>query len=152
MSGAFNDYASAAQHKVDMVVEGWRGAFIVAYKRGQGKRVNMKTAGVTAEKAAEVREMIKSGKIASSGETVIERKEEKVAEFDKSRIKFKIPEATFLLWLDCRELNLNDEALHQYFIHKKLGLSQGVFFGTGGTGYMRLNIAISKEILKNIKL
>ena len=46
MSGAFNDYASAAQHKVDMIVEGWKGAFVVAYQRGQGKRVNIKEAGV----------------------------------------------------------------------------------------------------------
>ncbi len=69
---------------------------------------------------------------------------------NNSRIKFKIPEATFLLWLDCRELELNDETLHQYFISKKLGLSQGIFFGTGGSGYMRLNIALSKEYIKKI--
>jgi len=71
---------------------------------------------------------------------------------NNSKIKFKTPEATFLLWLDCRALNLDDEALLQYFIDKKLGLSQGIFFGTKGTGYMRLNIAVSKEILNFIKL
>ncbi|CAA6818152.1 MAG: Aspartate aminotransferase (EC [uncultured Sulfurovum sp.] len=71
---------------------------------------------------------------------------------NNSKIKFKSPDATFLLWLDCRELNLDDEALHQYFISKKLGLSQGILFGTQGRGYMRLNIAISKKLLNFIKL
>ncbi|CAA6815750.1 MAG: Aspartate aminotransferase (EC [uncultured Sulfurovum sp.] len=70
----------------------------------------------------------------------------------KSKIKFKTPEATFLLWLDCRALHLEDEALAQYFIDKKLGLSPGITFGTGGTGYMRLNIAVSTKALKYIKL
>ncbi|CAA6800106.1 MAG: Aspartate aminotransferase (EC [uncultured Sulfurovum sp.] len=69
-----------------------------------------------------------------------------------SKIKFKNPDATFLLWLDCRALKLNDEELHQYFVNKKLGLSQGISFGTGGKGYMRMNIAISKKAMNSIKL
>lgn len=87
MSGAFNDYASAAQHKVDMIVEGWKGAFVVAYQRGQGKRVTMDAAGVTEKEAAEARKLIESGKIAT-GET--ENIEPPSETFDKSRIKFKI--------------------------------------------------------------
>lgn len=73
-------------------------------------------------------------------------------EQNNSKIKFKIPEATFLLWLDCRKLNLDDKSLHQYFINKKLGLSQGIFFGKEGSGYMRLNIAISKKLLNTINI
>ena len=69
-----------------------------------------------------------------------------------SKIKFKNPEATFLLWLDCRALKLNDEELHQYFVNKKLGLSQGILFGKGGEGHMRINIAISKKAMSTIKL
>jgi len=69
-----------------------------------------------------------------------------------SPITFKKPEATFLLWLDCRTLNLNEDALAQYFIKKNLGLSQGISFGRGGEGFMRLNIALSKEIINKIKL
>ena len=69
-----------------------------------------------------------------------------------SKIKFKIPKATFLLWLDCRALHLNDEALNQYFIEKKLGLSKGTSFGSGGEGYMRFNIAISKKTIKHINI
>jgi hypothetical protein len=89
MSGAFNDYATAAKHKIDMIAEGWKGAFVVAYRRGQGKRVTMQTAGVTAEKVAQAQELIKTGKV-ESGVNEPPPPPEPVATFDKSRIKFKI--------------------------------------------------------------
>jgi cysteine-S-conjugate beta-lyase len=55
------------------------------------------------------------------------------------------PQATYLLWLDCRKLNLNDEALKRFFIEEaKLGLSPGAMFGRGGEGFMRMNIGTSK--------
>lgn len=51
------------------------------------------------------------------------------------------PQGTYLLWLDCRKLNLDDEALNRFFIQEaKLGLSPGAIFGRGGEGYMRMNI------------
>lgn len=50
-------------------------------------------------------------------------------------------QGTFLLWLDCRKLNLDDLALQQLFIQKaKLGLSPGILFGQEGKGFMRMNI------------
>jgi hypothetical protein len=88
MSGAFDEYALAAQHKIDMIAEGWKGAFVVAYRRGQGKRVTMQTAGVTAEKAAEAQRLIKGGKVSAAINEVPEP--EPAATFDKSRVKFKI--------------------------------------------------------------
>ena len=88
MSGAFDDYSQAAQHKIDMIAEGWKGAFVVAYRRGQGKRVTMQTAGVTAEKAKEAQRLIETGKVASAINTP--PKPEPVETFDKTRIKFKI--------------------------------------------------------------
>ena len=55
------------------------------------------------------------------------------------------PQATYLLWLDCRKLNLNDNALNLFFIQEaKLGLSKGAMFGQGGKGFMRLNIGTPK--------
>ena len=55
------------------------------------------------------------------------------------------PQATYLLWLDCRKLNLNDEALKRFFIEEaKLGLSPGAMFGSGGEGFMRMNIGTTK--------
>jgi cystathionine beta-lyase len=65
------------------------------------------------------------------------------------KIKAMHLEATFLLWLDCRELGLSDKELEQFFITKaKLGLNTGVSFGKGGKGFMRLNFAVSRSVLK----
>ena len=51
------------------------------------------------------------------------------------------PEATYLLWLDCRKLALSDVQLRDFFIKKcKLGMNPGSVFGQGGSGFMRLNI------------
>ncbi len=50
--------------------------------------------------------------------------------------------ATFLIWLDCRALEMDDEELKNFFIYKaKLGLNSGIDFGEAGSGFMRLNIA-----------
>ena len=55
------------------------------------------------------------------------------------------PQGTYLLWLDCRKLNLTDEALNRFFIEEaKLGLSPGAMFGNGGSGFMRMNIGTTK--------
>jgi cystathionine beta-lyase len=58
-------------------------------------------------------------------------------------------ESTFLLWLDCRGLNMSDRDLEEFFIKKvRVGLNSGVSFGSGGSGFMRLNYATSKVVLK----
>jgi len=64
------------------------------------------------------------------------------------QIKACIPQASFLIWLDCRELSLSKEELPKFFIQKaKLGLNPGHSFGPGGEGFMRLNIGCAKEVL-----
>lgn len=61
------------------------------------------------------------------------------------KIKVITPQATYLLWLDCRKLNLDDQALNRFFIQEaKLGLSPGAMFGRGGEGFMRMNIGTTK--------
>lgn len=59
-----------------------------------------------------------------------------------------VPEATFLLWLDCRSLGLSDDALRQRLIDAGLGLSPGVQFGPEGSGFMRLNFGLSRIELR----
>ncbi len=55
------------------------------------------------------------------------------------------PQGTYLLWLDCRKLKLDDVALNQFVIQEaKLGLSPGALFGRGGEGFMRMNIGTPK--------
>jgi len=64
-------------------------------------------------------------------------------------ITFKKPEATYLLWLNCKSLYLDDDQLNDFFIHKAgIGMNKGSIFGKGGTGYMRMNIACPRKTLE----
>jgi len=57
-------------------------------------------------------------------------------------------EGTYLPWLDCRALGLDDNQLHDLFLKDaKLWLDDGTMFGTGGSGFMRLNIACPRSVL-----
>ncbi|MGA3014167.1 MAG: PatB family C-S lyase [Bacteroidales bacterium] len=64
------------------------------------------------------------------------------------RIKMLRPEATFLVWLDCTELGMDDVTLNKFFLEKaRLGLNRGEMFGPGGSGFMRMNIGCTKATL-----
>ena len=59
------------------------------------------------------------------------------------------PQASFLIWLDCRELNLPQEELNDFFVDKAhLALNNGDMFGKEGIGFMRLNVASPRCILE----
>ena len=63
-------------------------------------------------------------------------------------IKVILPEATFLVWLDCREMGLKDDELNDFFLKKaKVGFNPGIMFGPGGEGFMRMNIGCQKATL-----
>lgn len=64
------------------------------------------------------------------------------------RVKCTVPEATFLLWLDCRETALDDGALRRHLIDSGLGLSPGTQFGPEGSGFMRMNVALPRDQLR----
>lgn len=65
------------------------------------------------------------------------------------RIKPWRPEASFLIWLDCRDLGLNHEELQNLFLDKAhLALNDGEMFGKEGAGFMRLNIGCPRSTLK----
>ena len=58
-------------------------------------------------------------------------------------------EGTYLLWLDCKELDFSDNQLENFFINEaKLALDPGTWFGKGGRGFMRMNLACPRSILK----
>ena len=58
-------------------------------------------------------------------------------------------EATYLLWLDCRQMGMNDESLHAFFVTQAgLGLSVGSIFGEQGSGFMRINLATTPGIIE----
>ena len=65
------------------------------------------------------------------------------------KIKAIRPQASFLVWLDCREMGLTQEALVDFFVDKAhLALNDGTAFGQEGTGFMRLNVASSRSVLE----
>ena len=82
-----------------------------------------------------------------------------VAQIDRNRVLLgellqdQLPEvgyvpgsASFLAWLDCRDLHLADPAA--VFLERgRVALSPGTFFGSPGTGFARLNIGTSPDLL-----
>lgn len=69
-------------------------------------------------------------------------------------IKLIKPEGTYLLWLDCRAMNMSDAQLEHFFIHEAgIGMNPGVQFGrVEGSGFMRLNIGAPRNtILKALE-
>lgn len=65
------------------------------------------------------------------------------------KIKTYAPDATYLMWLDCRELGLSNEELRTFMIEKAgLGLNEGYTFGRSLQGFMRLNAACPRSVLR----
>lgn len=59
------------------------------------------------------------------------------------------PQASYLIFLDCRELGLSQEELVNFFVDDAhLALNDGTMFGQGGEGFMRLNVACPECVLK----
>lgn len=60
-----------------------------------------------------------------------------------------IPEATYMVWLDCRRMKMSGPELNDFFINKAgVGLSEGSMFGPGGEGFMRINLACNHDTLR----
>ena len=65
------------------------------------------------------------------------------------QIKPNRPDATYLMWLDCRALSMTNEELRDFFIHKaQLGLNEGYTFGHSLAGFMRLNAACPRSVIE----
>lgn len=63
-------------------------------------------------------------------------------------VKALRPDASFLVWLDCRELSLDHDALVDLFVNKaRVALNDGAMFGEEGSGLMRLNVAMPRAAL-----
>ena len=59
------------------------------------------------------------------------------------------PQASFLVWLDCRALGLSHDALVDLFVNRAhLALNDGAMFGIGGSGFMRLNVGTPHAVLR----
>jgi len=68
-------------------------------------------------------------------------------------IKVIVPQASFLIWLDCRELRLKQYELVFLFINwARLALNNGVMFGKEGDGFMRMNVGTPRPVLEQALL
>ena len=58
------------------------------------------------------------------------------------------PEGTYLAWLDCREACLPNNDPYTFFLeHAKVALNDGLTFGPGGAGFVRLNFGCPRALL-----
>ncbi|WP_273429644.1 pyridoxal phosphate-dependent aminotransferase [Marinobacter sp.] len=68
-----------------------------------------------------------------------------------SGIRVFAPEATYLMWLDCRALGLSDAELKRFFVQEAgVGMNPGISFGEPGSGFMRLNIGCPRSVLTEV--
>jgi len=65
-------------------------------------------------------------------------------------ISFHLPEATYLAWLDCSELELSTPAFQFFLDNARIGFSAGETFDPDCTPFVRFNFATSMPILDDI--
>jgi len=75
-----------------------------------------------------------------------------IREFCRERLpelKPNVPEATYLCWIDARGLGLDDGALKRFCVEKAgVAFGEGPDFGQGGSGFLRLNAACPRSVLR----
>ena len=65
-------------------------------------------------------------------------------------IKLCRPQSTYLAWLGCQALPLNQDPFEHFLDVGKVAFNSGPDFGSGGEGFVRLNFATSRSILTEI--
>jgi cystathionine beta-lyase len=56
------------------------------------------------------------------------------------------PEATYMIWLDCRKFGMSGKELQNFFVTRAgIGMNEGSTFGPGGEGFMRMNLATTHQ-------
>jgi cystathionine beta-lyase len=63
------------------------------------------------------------------------------------QIGYRMPDATYLAWLDCRRLPFGDDPARAFLDLGLVALAHGPDFGTPGRGFARLNFATSSELV-----
>lgn len=65
------------------------------------------------------------------------------------RVKVMKPEATYLIWMDFTDYGMKNDDLMKFLIENaKLALNDGGRFGTGGDGWLRINIGCPRSVLE----
>jgi cystathionine beta-lyase len=59
------------------------------------------------------------------------------------------PEATYMIWLDCRKFGMTGKELQNFFVRSAgVGMNEGSTFGPGGEGFMRMNLATTHQTVR----
>lgn len=59
------------------------------------------------------------------------------------------PEGTYLAWLDCRQAGIPQNDPYTFFLeHARVAMNNGVDFGQGGQGFVRLNFGCTRATLQ----
>jgi cystathionine beta-lyase len=64
-------------------------------------------------------------------------------------VGYQPPEASFLAWLDCTALSLDDPVAH-FLGRARVALNPGTDYGEAGRGFVRLNMGTSPDMLQEI--
>lgn len=76
---------------------------------------------------------------------------QKICEKYPNLIKLTPIEGTYLAWIECKNKNLSNQQIQDFFIKKcKLGVSSGIHFGLEGSHFIRLNFAISHAKMSQV--
>ncbi|WP_320782621.1 MalY/PatB family protein [Streptomyces sp. CRN 30] len=62
-------------------------------------------------------------------------------------VRYVPAEGTYLAWLDCRGLGLEEDPAEVFLRRGRVALNSGKDFGTGGAGFVRLNLATSPDLI-----
>src|SRR5699024_6801775 len=88
-------------------------------------------------------------------EELIETLESNVEFIDKylkeniPQLKLIVPQGTYLAWIDCKRLGLNDKELEKLLFEKaKVNVRHSYVFGPGVSGFIRFNFACSKKMIE----
>lgn len=63
------------------------------------------------------------------------------------QLRTTVPEATYLLWLDCRATPFADQPQQFFLEQAKVAVNDGKWFGGGGAGFVRLNFGCTRATL-----
>ncbi|MBX4941257.1 MalY/PatB family protein [Rhizobium binae] len=73
----------------------------------------------------------------------------RVAASDLPGITPMRPDASYLIWLDARELDAKVEGVHRFFVERAgVNLYDGRVYGPGGEGFIRLNVGCPRSVLE----
>ncbi len=61
--------------------------------------------------------------------------------------RYQPPQASFLAWIDCRDLGLAGDPAEVFLDRGRVALSPGPNFGAQGAGFARLNMGTSPDLL-----